>query len=100
LGVFYFDNGYWAIDSKRPRNLLGRINFTRIDAIFDDAEREVVLALFAKDDSKKLNIKFVELAITRSSPLGADEPLAFEKPDFGDGDFRKLINENPKHLPY
>jgi hypothetical protein len=65
-----------------------------------DLERQEVLALLTEHPLQALDVVVVEFPVTRRCALRINESLAFEKPDLGDGDVRKLLAQQRQHIAY
>jgi hypothetical protein len=71
-----------------------------LEAALDNFERQEGISLLAQDPAQAVNVRLVELAITRRGALGVDQALALEEADLGDGHVGELFLQERQNLPY
>ena len=90
-------SGMLRMPRGRGISLVG-IDLARIQSVFDDAQRQVVLALLAQDAAQQFDVIVVELAVARRRALRVDQALTFEETDLGDRDVGKLLEKQCEHF--
>jgi hypothetical protein len=68
------------------------------EALADDAQGEVLVALGAQDEPQTGDVVLGELPVAGGRAVGLDQAGALEEADLGDGDVRELGLEDPQHL--
>ena len=68
------------------------------EALADDAQGEVLVALGAEDEAEAGDVVLGELAVAGGRAVGLDQAGALEEADLGDGDVGELGLEDPQHL--
>ena len=70
----------------------------RVQLVLDHPQRQVVVALLAKDIAQPGDVIRRELAIAGRRALRTDQPLGLQEPDLADRDIREVCTELAQHL--
>ena len=90
--------GDLILHRRRRGPVRGALVLFVLQALLDDFERQVLVALHPQDRAQAIDVVVVELAVSGRSPFRVDQPLAFQEPDLGDGDVPELGLEHDENF--
>jgi flavin-binding protein dodecin len=83
----------------RRRRLAGGLDAV-VEASLDHFQRQKGVTLLAQYPTQAVDVRLVELPVTRRGPFGVHQPLALEEADLRDGDVGELLLKERQDFAY